>query len=56
MSGNLKLTLRIVEKDSGDPVCFKQDGQRFERPETVKLNANTEYDIDFTFRPAHCLE
>ena len=49
---DFKVKLRIVEKKSGEVVSYKQDGQRFGQPVTVKLTKDTDYEINLTIRPA----
>ncbi|XP_045165212.2 uncharacterized protein LOC123529072 [Mercenaria mercenaria] len=56
METDFKLTVRINARETGDAVCFKHDGQRFEQMHTVKLNANTEYELIFTLHPAQYIE
>lgn len=36
---------------TGQPVYFKQDGQRFGQAQTLKLNVNTDYELRFTTKP-----
>ncbi|XP_060570831.1 CB1 cannabinoid receptor-interacting protein 1-like [Ruditapes philippinarum] len=56
MDTNLKLSVRIIKRDSGKAVFYKHDGQRFEQTHTVKMNADKEYDIMFTLNPAMGIE
>ena len=56
MDTNFKLSVRITERDSGKAVCYKHDGERFEQTNTVKMNANKEYDVMFTLQPAVNIE
>ena len=56
MTTDFKLSLQIKQKSSGSAVSFKQDGQRFEQTHTVKLNADTDYEIRFIVRPCVYLE
>ena len=54
-SFNMKQYLRVVANvtchESGLPVYFKLDGERFEQVHTVKLNTDSEYDFKFTLKP-----
>ena len=51
MAKSFKVSLSLRKKESEDPVHFKQDGQRFEKPHTLKLNQATEYTVRVSIRP-----
>lgn len=56
MTTEFKLMFKMKARESGESVCYKQDGQRFDQCHTVKLNAATDYDLSFTLRPALYIE
>ncbi|ELU16327.1 hypothetical protein CAPTEDRAFT_221104 [Capitella teleta] len=53
---DFKVSLLIRKRPLEQPVHFKEDGGRFELQRTVKLNVNTKYSMEFTFRPPQILE
>jgi hypothetical protein len=56
MAKEFRVSLLIRKRPLDQPVHFKEDGGRFDQPKTVKLNVNTKYSMEFTFRPPHILE
>lgn len=56
MTSEFKMTFKMTVRESGDVVCYKHDGQRFEQTQTVKLNADTAYELRFTVQPALYIE
>lgn len=52
MTTDFKMTFNIHVRETGEVVYFKHDGERFDQMNTVKLNADTEYEFRFTFHPA----
>lgn len=46
-----KASFKIVQKDSNTPACFKQDGERFETPETLKLMSSVNYIVTMEINP-----
>ena len=56
--GRKEFISNIFEQSKGMydvPVFHKQDGQRFEDMTTVKLNADTKYNIKLITRPANTI-
>lgn len=51
MTTNFKVVFCLTAKNTGEGVTFKQDGQRFSQPSTIKLNTGTEYELQITLRP-----
>lgn len=56
MAMDFRVNLLIRKRPLDQPVHFKEDGGRFEQQKTVKLNVNTKYSMEFTFRPPQTLE
>jgi len=56
-TASFKLLISLRQAQDGEgvgiPVFHKQDGERFEDMTTVKLNADTKYNIKLTTRPAN---
>jgi len=51
MKQYLRVVANVTCHESGLPVYFKLDGERFEQVHTVKLNTDSEYDFKFTLKP-----
>ena len=51
-----KLSFQLRTKENDMPVCFKQDGKRFEQTQTIKLNTSSDYKMKFILRPAIHIE
>jgi len=52
MAKNYKISLSLKKDENEEPVYQKQDGQRFSKSQTVKLNINTAYIVKLVIRPA----
>ncbi|KAK2727578.1 CB1 cannabinoid receptor-interacting protein 1-like [Artemia franciscana] len=49
-------TISFRQEPSGDPVYCKVDGERFNKPKTIKLMTESSYRIDITLKPPMTLE
>lgn len=51
MAQYFTVAFRLLNHETSDSVFYKVDGGRFENTQTVKLIANTEYDVRLTLKP-----
>ncbi|KAL3874095.1 hypothetical protein ACJMK2_037157 [Sinanodonta woodiana] len=52
MALEFKCSLFIKKMKDDGTVYLKQDGERFEQAQTIKLNTNTDYEVRLNIRPA----
>nr|CAD7409214.1 unnamed protein product [Timema poppensis] len=56
-NGTFRVTLSLRREPDGGPVfCKMETNQRFKQLKTVKLNTNTTYRIDVSFKPPRALQ
>ncbi|XP_069117545.1 CB1 cannabinoid receptor-interacting protein 1-like [Argopecten irradians] len=55
MAKNYKISMSLRKQDNDEPVYHKQDGERFSKSQTVKMNINTDYWIKLTIKPSMIL-
>lgn len=51
MALSFKLVLKMRKLPNDEAIHFKQDGQRFLQPNTVKLSSNANYRLTLVLRP-----
>ncbi|KAK3588761.1 hypothetical protein CHS0354_024243 [Potamilus streckersoni] len=55
MALEFKCSLFIKKLKDGETVYLKQDGERFQQAQTIKLNTNTDYEVRLNIRPVLAL-
>jgi len=51
MTQYFTVAFRLSHHSTSEPVVYKLDGGRFENTRTVKLTADTDYDVRLTLKP-----